>query len=151
MKSRLHLRQMSGSVAVLLAIAGCASMNETASRESTLIGPTWQLVSIRKGEQTTNLTPQQSARYTIEFVVHDDARLQLGCNSGTAGWSASLMRHVLRIGEIRSTRMACPDAEIESLLRTGLPGGNTYGFSSDERTLMVRSKVATFSFRNAAD
>ncbi|PNU04010.1 META domain-containing protein [Novosphingobium guangzhouense] len=150
MAVRLKLERMSGSLAVLLAIAGCASINEMAARESSLIGPTWQLQSIRQGDAVNNLSSEQAARYTIEFVAHDNARLRLDCNTGTAGWSASVMRRVLRIDEIRSTKMKCPDDRIAGVVLSGLPGGNTYGFTDDERTLIVQSGTATFTFRDAA-
>ncbi len=147
---RVKSGRLSAGAVALLVIAGCASLNEVAERESTLIGPTWQLASIKHGEHLTNLSPEQSAQHTIAFVVHDQARLKLGCNTGTATWSASVMRRTLRIGGIGSTKMMCPEPQIATILQTELPGSNLYTVAADGHTLTIQSKAATFTFKTAA-
>ncbi len=146
---RVRPGHMSAGAVALLVMAGCASVNEVTARESTLIGPTWQLATVQQGDALTRLSPEQSAQHTITFVVHDQAQLKLACNSGTAVWTASVMRRTLRIGDISSTKMMCPEPQIATAIMTELPGSNIYSVAADGLTLTIQAKSATFTFRDA--
>ncbi len=128
-------------------LAGCAGMDERVASESSLIGPTWQLVSITLPDgEVLHLTPEQASRHTMIFATGGQVALRLDCNRGHGTWSARVMDRTLRISDIATTRALCLEPQFADAMAKALPGAATYGFTDNEKTLLIRTSTATFAF-----
>jgi heat shock protein HslJ len=77
---------------------------ETSS--SGLAGTSWQLVRFQGGDGSA-LTPDDRAKYTIEFGAGGSLQARLDCNRGRGGWT-SRGPNQLELGPLALTRAACP-------------------------------------------
>ena len=71
-------------------------------------GRSWQLVKFQ-GSDGTTLTPDDRARYTIEFVADGQLTARVDCNRGRGTWKSSGPNQV-QFGPLALTRAKCPGA-----------------------------------------
>ena len=77
---------------------------------SKLQGTTWQLVKFQGGDDRT-LTPDDPAKYTIEFAPGDRVVARIDCNRGSGTWKATDAGQ-LALGPLALTRAKCPDGSL---------------------------------------
>jgi para-nitrobenzyl esterase len=70
-----------------------------------LAGTSWQLVNFQGSDDTT-LTPDDRAKYTIEFGADGQLTARVDCNRGRATWKSSGSQ--LQLGPLALTRALCP-------------------------------------------
>ena len=99
-----------------------ASVN-TAPTQSTsstpspgLAGTSWQLVKFQGGDDKT-LTPDDRAKYTIEFMAGGQFAARIDCNRGSGTWTSSGPSQI-QFGPMAVTRAQCPDPSLhDQILR----------------------------------
>ncbi len=77
---------------------------------SGLGGTSWQLVAFQGGDDTT-LTPDDRAKYTIEFRSDGDLFARIDCNRGRGSWTSSGASQ-LQFGPLALTRAQCPPGSL---------------------------------------
>jgi uncharacterized lipoprotein YbaY len=89
--------------------AGQATAQEPESG-SPLAGTSWQLV-IFQGSDGTTLTPDDRAKYTIEFDADNQLIVRIDCNRGRGTWTSSGPGQ-LQFGPLALTRAQCPPGSL---------------------------------------
>ncbi|GIK40643.1 MAG: hypothetical protein BroJett011_44760 [Chloroflexota bacterium] len=98
-------KKLMGVLALLLALSVSAFQND-----NNLIGRwRWQQTQESSGDLTTPLDP---ARYTIEFMADGRVAVQSDCNQGAGNYTANA--NTLDIGELATTKMACPPGSLDA-------------------------------------
>jgi META domain len=82
---RLELFDATG---MRLAVFAAGSRTSVPSPSSELAGTSWQLVRFQGSDDTT-LTPDDRAKYTIEFVAGGRLTARIDCNRGRGTWKSS--------------------------------------------------------------
>jgi heat shock protein HslJ len=104
---RLELFDMSGNrVAAFTAAPGTSSTSTSPALE----GTSWQLVRFQGGDGKT-LTPDDPAKYTIQFGDGGRLTARIDCNRGNGTWTSSGANQ-LQFGQLALTRAACPPGSL---------------------------------------
>ena len=80
-----------------------------ADRAVTLQGTSWQLVKFQGGDGRT-LTPDDPAKYTIQFAADGRLAARVDCNRGSGTWKATPPQ--LEFGPLALTRAMCPKGSL---------------------------------------
>ncbi len=80
------------------------------SSASGLEGSSWQLVKFQGSDDTT-LTPDDRAKYTIEFATGGQLTARIDCNRGRGTWKSSGPNQ-LQFGPLALTRAQCPPGSL---------------------------------------
>ena len=75
-----------------------------------LAGTSWRLVEFQSSDGTT-LTPDDRAKYTVNFGADGRVSIQADCNRGNGTWS-SPEASVVVFGPIASTKAMCPEGSM---------------------------------------
>jgi para-nitrobenzyl esterase len=97
------------SIALLLAGCGGAAPPPAASTPS-LAGTAWRLVKFQGGDGTV-LSPDDRAKYTLEFGADGAVTARIDCNRGRGTW-ASPGPGQLTLGPLALTRAMCPPGSL---------------------------------------
>ena len=81
-----------------------------AATSPALQGTAWRLVRFQGSDDTT-LTPDDKAKYTIEFGVGGRLTARIDCNQGRGTWKSSASSQ-LEFGPLALTRAKCPDGSL---------------------------------------
>jgi heat shock protein HslJ len=76
------------------------------SPSSALAGTSWRLVKFQ-GSDGTTLTPDDRAKYTIEFAAGGQLTARVDCNRGRGTWASSGSNEIA-FGALALTRATCP-------------------------------------------
>jgi heat shock protein HslJ len=76
------------------------------SPSSELAGTSWQLVKFQGSDDTT-LTPDDRAKYTVEFAAGGRLSARVDCNRGRGTWKSSGSNQI-QFGPLALTRAKCP-------------------------------------------
>jgi para-nitrobenzyl esterase len=88
-----------------------ASTQPSASSPSPgLAGTSWQLVKFQGSDETT-LTPDDRAKYTIEFAARGRLIARIDCNRGRGTWKSSGSNQIT-FGPLALTRAKCPPGSL---------------------------------------
>jgi heat shock protein HslJ len=77
---------------------------------ASLQGTSWQLVKFQGGDDRT-LTPDDPAKYTIEFAAEGRLAVRLDCNRGRGTWKTTGPNQ-LEFGPLALTRAKCPEGSL---------------------------------------
>jgi para-nitrobenzyl esterase len=99
-----------GIMMVLAAITGGVRQQTTLEGATTLQGTKWQLVKFQGGDERT-LTPDDPAKYTIEFAAGGRLAARVDCNRGRGTWKATGSSQ-LELGPLALTRAKCPEGSL---------------------------------------
>jgi len=94
-------------------VGGTATLKEPIALSPTpvgLSGTSWQLVEFRGGDDS-RLTPDERAKYTIEFGEGGRVSVRIDCNRGGGTWTSGGPNH-LQFGPLALTRAACPPGSL---------------------------------------
>ena len=75
-----------------------------------LVGTSWQLVRFQSSNDTA-LTPDDRAKYTIEFGPDGQLAARIDCNRGRGTWTSNGPSQ-LQFGPLALTRAACPPGSL---------------------------------------
>ena len=82
----------------------------TQPNSSSLAGTSWQLVKFQ-GSDGTTLTPDDRAKYTIEFGAGGQLNARVDCNRGRGTWKSPGTNQV-EFGPLALTRAKCPPGSL---------------------------------------
>ena len=98
---------------LIAATAACLNTSGTARAPGSLppvapglAGTSWHLVHFQGGDGTT-LTPDDRAKYAIEFGANGQLTARVDCNRGRGTWTSSGPGQ-LQFGPLALTRVNCP-------------------------------------------
>jgi para-nitrobenzyl esterase len=83
---------------------------QTAPTTAELAGTSWRLVKFQGGDATT-LTPDDRAKYTIDFVSGGQLTARIDCNKGRGTWKSSGPNQI-QFGPLGLTRAKCPPGSL---------------------------------------
>jgi heat shock protein HslJ len=107
-------------------------------------GPVWQWTGSNFTDGST-LTPDDPARYTIEFLPDGNALVQADCNFGTGLYKEEGER--LTIGAIGATKVACPPDSLDSAFLAQLAKVARLSLNGDELTLILQDDAGEMRLR----
>ena len=84
--------------------------SSAAGTASPLGATSWQLVRFQGGDDTT-LTPDDRAKYTIEFGTDGQLAARIDCNRGRGTWKSSVPNRI-EFGPLALTRAQCPPGSL---------------------------------------
>jgi para-nitrobenzyl esterase len=97
-------------LALALLLAGFAPSAQPDKAPVSLAGTTWQLVRFEGGDGR-RLTPDDPAKYTIQFATGGALVARVDCNRGRGTWKATPAGQ-LQLGPLALTRARCPDGSL---------------------------------------
>ncbi len=99
------------ALAMLFTFIGCTAMVQDPSGKQSssppgLAGTSWQLVKFQSSDEKI-LTPDDGAKYTIEFGAAGQLTARIDCNRGRGTWKSGGPNQ-LQLGPLALTRAQCP-------------------------------------------
>jgi heat shock protein HslJ len=118
-----------------LSLAGCHSMQKSGSGKSghSLTDTYWKLIDLHGH----SIQPSETAKPEAHIILHAaDGRMtgNGSCNAISGSFETGDGNQI-SFSEIISTRMACPDMEVENQLIKALESAEIYSIQSDTLTL----------------
>jgi para-nitrobenzyl esterase len=98
--------ELAGTSAPSLAALAAGTQTAGTSPAPGLAGTSWRLVRFQGGDDTI-LTPDDRAKYTIEFAADGRLTARIDCNRGRGTWTSSGSSQV-GLGPLALTRARCP-------------------------------------------
>ncbi|MBE7551397.1 MAG: copper resistance protein NlpE N-terminal domain-containing protein [Anaerolineales bacterium] len=133
-------KNLMGVLALLLALSVSAFQND-----NNLIGRWhWQQTQESSGDLTTPLDP---TRYTIEFMADGRVTVQSDCNQGAGNYTANA--NTLDIGELVTTKMACPSGSLNMEFLRQLDEVNSFLFKDGNLYLELPVDTGSMEFVRA--
>jgi para-nitrobenzyl esterase len=93
-----------------MAACGGLAPESPHSAVSGLGGTSWRLVKFQGSDEKT-LTPDDKAKYTIEFRIDGGLTTRIDCNRGRGTWKSSGPSQ-LQLGPLALTRAVCPPGSL---------------------------------------
>ena len=94
-----------------LALVAALLLAACATATAGLGGTAWQLVKFQ-GSDGKTLTPDDPAKYTVEFLADGSVAMRIDCNRARGAWKSPGPGQ-LEFGPMAVTRVACPPAPLE--------------------------------------
>jgi len=98
-------RSVLAAWAVVMSVASTLAAQTVPSAPPRLDGTSWQLVKFQGGDGRI-LTPDDRAKYTLEFVAGGNLSARIDCNRGRGSWKSSGAGQV-ELGPLALTRALC--------------------------------------------
>ena len=123
--------------------SGTMRLREAAATTE-LVGTVWKLQQIQMNDGSLTV-PNPPENYTIEFMADGSVVVQADCNRGRGSFTTTDNR--LSIGELATTRMACPPGSSDGDFLQALGNANSFFFREGQLfvELMYDSGTMTFS------
>ena len=144
MKAYLSVARIAMSVLILGAVLNVKSIS---AGEPSLLGSVWALQQIAYNNDTT-LQPEESSRYTIEFLEDGTVHIRADCNivRGTYGQD---LQGDFSITPGPSTLAACPPDSSDREFLQALSSAAIYFFRDSDLYLDLKADVGTMQFSPA--
>jgi len=110
-------------------------------------GTSWQLVKFQGSDERT-LTPDDWARYTIEFGTDGRLSARIDCNRGVGTWKSSEPSQ-LEFGPLALTRAMCPPGSLHDHLVKQWPYVRSYVLQDGHLFLSLMADGGIFEFEPA--
>jgi heat shock protein HslJ len=102
--------QFSDAAGTRLAVFAARQQSSQPTTSSDLAGTSWQLVNFR-GSDGTTLTPDDRAKYAIDFATGGQLTARIDCNRGRGTWKSSGPNQI-QFGPLGLTRAKCPPGSL---------------------------------------
>ena len=113
-----------------------------------LVGPVWRLVEFRGGDDT-RLTPDDPAKYTLEFRPDGRVNARIDCNRGHGTWKSS--GPSLELGPLALTRMACPPGSLHDRIVKHWSSIRSYVLKDGHLHLSLMADGGIYEFEPSSD
>ena len=113
-----------------------------------LVGPVWRLVEFRGGDDT-RLTPDDPAKYTLEFKPDGSVNARIDCNRGHGTWKSS--GPSLELGPLALTRMACPPGSLHDQIVKHWSSIRSYVMKDGHLHLSLMADGGIYEFEPSSD
>lgn len=100
---------VASDVPVLRPVSASSGRSSVSSSRE-LAGTSWQLVTFQGGDDT-RLTPDDRAKYTIQFAAAGRFFTRVDCNRGQGTWKSSGLNQI-EFGPLALTRAQCPPGSL---------------------------------------
>lgn len=137
---RLALLDAAGALLVRFA----ARDESSPSARAELAGTSWQLVRFQGGDDTT-LTPDDRAKYTIEFAADGRLAARIDCNRGRGTWTSNGPNEI-RFGPLALTRAMCPPGSLHDQIVKQWDHIRTYVIRDGHLFLALMADGGIFEF-----
>jgi heat shock protein HslJ len=135
----------SGTTRVVFAIGGNPPVVRPASvSASPLAATSWRLVRFQGGDDTT-LTPDDRAKYTIEFAEGGALVVRIDCNRGRGTWKSSGPSQ-LQFGPLALTRATCPAGSLHDQIVQQWPNIRSYVIKGGHLFLSLMADGGIYEF-----
>ncbi len=114
----------------------------------TLDGTSWRLVKFQGSDETT-LTPDDKAKYTIEFGADGNVSARIDCNRGRGTWTSSGPSQ-LRFGPLALTRAMCPPGSLHDRIARDLGFVRSYVLKDGHLFLSLMADGGIYEFEPVA-
>ena len=105
---------VTGALATLVGLIANTAMplfsSDIAAQTPSLAGTAWQLMKFQGGDGTI-LTPDDPAKYTVEFESGGRLNARIDCNRGRGTWTSAGVNQV-QFGALALTRAMCPTGSL---------------------------------------
>jgi uncharacterized lipoprotein YbaY/heat shock protein HslJ len=108
-----------------------------------LVGPVWRLVEFRGGDDT-RLTPDDPAKYTLEFMPDGSLIARIDCNRGRGTWKST--GPSLELGPLALTRAACPPGSLHDQIVKQWPNIRSYVLRDGHLHLSLMADGGIYEF-----
>jgi heat shock protein HslJ len=116
----------------------------TAAGGAMLEGTTWQLVRFQGGDDRT-LTPDDPAKYTIEFAAGGRVAARIDCNRGSGTWKSTSAGQ-LEFGPLALTRAMCPEGSLQPQIAKQWTNVRSYLIRDGRLFLSLMADGGTYEF-----
>jgi putative lipoprotein len=113
-----------------------------------LVGPVWRLVEFRGGDDT-RLTPDDPAKYILEFKPDGGLIARIDCNRGRGTWKSS--GPSLELGPLALTRAACPPGSLHDRIVRHWPSIRSYVVKDGHLHLALMADGGIYEFEPSSD
>ena len=113
-----------------------------------LVGPVWRLVEFRGGDDT-RLTPDEPAKYTLEFKGDGGLIARIDCNRGRGTWKST--GPSLELGPLALTRVACPPESMHDRIVKHWPYIRSYVLKGGHLHLSLMADGGIYEFEPSSD
>lgn len=103
---KVAMTHMRDGLTVLLLLGVAAHAAARQPTPPSLENTTWQLVRFQMGRAPA-MTPDDPAKYVVEFRAGGEVTARIDCNRGRGTWTLSA-RNRLKLGPLALTRAKCP-------------------------------------------
>lgn len=132
------MKRISIALALMLGLLPAACMHpQPAAR---LDGTSWQLVELRSPNSASITTPDDPAKYQLDFGADGNLAMKLDCNRGTGRWSAqpqAIGYGALTITGGAMTRAMCPAGSLDTRIAKEIGDAHTYSIEGNRLTLIL--------------
>jgi heat shock protein HslJ len=143
---RLELFEAKGS---RLAVFTAGSQSSTPSPSTDgLAGTVWQLVKFQ-GSDDTVLTPDDRAKYTIEFAAGGQLTARVDCNRGRGTWKSNGPNQIA-LGTLALTRAQCPAGSLHDQIAKQWPNIRSYVIRDGHLFLALMADGGIYEFEPIA-
>jgi para-nitrobenzyl esterase len=129
----------------LLAV-GCAQIPPQPAADG-LVGPTWQLVRFRGGDDKVTI-PGDRTSYTLAFRADGTVSARIDCNRGHGGWKSD-GKSQIEFGPMAITRAMCPPGSMHDHVVKQLPYIRSYLIKDGHLFLSLMADGGTYEFEPA--
>lgn len=140
------MRWLASSLALLLAL-GCAQPAPKAPAGDGLVGPVWQLVRFRGGDDRV-LAPIDKTHYTLQFRADGTVSARIDCNRGQGGYKTTGTSGI-EFGPMAITRAMCPPGSMHDHVVRQLPHVRSYVIRNGRLFLSLMADGGTYEFEPA--
>jgi heat shock protein HslJ len=113
-----------------------------------LQGMTWHLVKFQGGDDRT-LTPDDPAKYTIEFAAGGQVTARVDCNRGRGTWTATPAGQ-LELGPLALTRARCPEGSLHDQIVKQWTNVRSFVIKDGHLFLSLMADGGTYEFAPVA-
>lgn len=133
------MRWLASSLALLA--LGCAQAPPQPAGDG-LVGPVWQLVRFRGGDDRV-LTPADRRAYTLQFGADGRVSARIDCNRGSGAYKTTGTSG-LEFGPMAITRAACPPGSMHDHVVRQLPHVRSYVIRDGRLILSLMADGGTY-------
>lgn len=134
---------------LLLALlaSGCAQTPPPSGAPVGLVGPTWQLIRFRGGDDKVTI-PGDRTSYTLAFRADGTVSARIDCNRGHGGYKLS-GKSQIEFGPMAITRAMCPPGSMHDHVVKQLPYIRSYLIKDGHLFLSLMADGGTYEFEPA--
>jgi heat shock protein HslJ len=136
-------------VATVLWLSACSPAAQTPPQNTgpELGGTSWRLVRVQGGDGKT-LTPDDRAKYTVEFHADGSLAARIDCNRGRGTWVSSGPNQ-LRLGPLSLTRASCAPGSLHDRILKDWPFVRSYVLRYGHLFLSLMADGGIYEFEPA--
>lgn len=135
---------MRRAVLLVLLLSACTQTPPATEAPAGLVGPTWQLVRFRGGDDKV-VVPGDRTSYTLAFRADGTVSARIDCNRGHGGYQLA-GKNRIEFGPMAITRAMCPPGSMHDHVVRQLPYIRSYVIKDGHLFLSLMADAGTYEF-----